>query len=118
MRFLIGFAFLLAAVSATRAAGAGGKYSLWEDFEGGKVCEVVLTAEQTIGGYVFQGNQRCMKVFKFDGEPYAWFIDQEGWATIVDATRKILVRFEPHKDGSFYANRTADRLESLNLTRD
>ena len=121
MRLLTGLA-LSAALFTVATAGPGietlqGTYELWEDFEGGKVCDVVLETERTIGGYVVRGDNRCMKAFKFSGEPHAWFIDREGWATIVDASRKILVRLKPGEDGSFHANRSAHRLENLNLTR-
>lgn len=121
MRPLVSLILAIAMSSATTAAPdiskVKGNYDLWEDFEGGKVCKVVLTSDQTIGGYVFKGDNRCIKVFKFDGDPHAWFIDQKGWLTIVDAARKVLVRLQPLEDGTFHADRSADRLEGVVLSR-
>lgn len=122
MRFSIALVAVLASVAVANASEPyvsklKGKYDLWEDFEGGKVCKVTLAPDATIGGFVFKGDDRCMTTFKFTGDPQSWFVDKEGWLVILDATRKTLARFKPGKDGSFYANRTADGLENLNLTR-
>jgi hypothetical protein len=43
-----------------RQAAEGQPFPL-EDFEGGKVCNVMLTADQTIGDFVFKRDSRCMK---------------------------------------------------------
>jgi hypothetical protein len=122
MRLLSGLVLLLATASTLAAAATDidklkGKYKLWEDFEGGKVCDVTLETEPTIGGHVFKGNERCMKPFKLSGDPSAWFLDQQGSIAIIDATRKVLVRFKRTPDGSYYAVRATEGLENLNLTR-
>lgn len=101
---------------AQDTAAIAGEYSIWEDFEGGTVCPMTLENERTIGGYVLTGDDDCMVPFKLSDDPYAWFVDDEGKLVIIDVTRKVLVRFEPLQDGSFYAQRQAEGLENLNLT--
>lgn len=122
-RLVVAVVLLLAGSVSALAETAGvsglkGNYDIWEDFEGGKVCPIRLEDGTTIGGFALAGDDQCMQTFKFDGDPAAWFVDDEGWLVLIDATRKILVRLAPSTDGSFYANRTADGLESLNLTPD
>jgi hypothetical protein len=123
MRLLVGPVLLVLAGTVCATAEPyveklKGKHELWEDFEGGKVCKVTLGHEPTIGGFAFKGDARCMKAFKFTGDAYAWHVGSDGWLAITDATRRTLVRFKPHKDGSFYADRSADGLDNLNLTRE
>ncbi len=123
MRLLLASVALLTAGAVCAAAEPSvaklkGKHEIWEDFEGGKVCKVTLGDEPTIGGFVLRGDARCMKAFKFAGDAYAWHVGADGWLAITDATRRTLVRFKPHKDGAFYADRAADGLENLNLTRE
>ncbi|WEK50235.1 MAG: AprI/Inh family metalloprotease inhibitor [Candidatus Kaistia colombiensis] len=120
-RLIVAISLLLAGSVSALAETADvstlkGSYSIWEDFEGGKVCPIQLDDGTTIGGFALEGDDQCMQTFKFDGDPAAWFVDDEGWLVLIDATRKILVRLAPSTDGAFYANRTADGLESLNLT--
>jgi hypothetical protein len=107
---------LLANASDDAESKLKGRYEIWEDFEGGTVCKLFLDDEMSIGGNALEGDDQCMQSFKLDGDPNAWFVDDEGKLVLIDAMRRVLVRFEPHSDGSFYANRTADGLESLNLT--
>ena len=120
MKFALSLAILLAGATAAFAqekAPLEGAYEIWEDVEGGRVCQVNLSGERTIGGYVLEGDLPCLQQLDLKGEPFAWLIDNEGWFVIIDATRRILVRFEPSTDGeSFYSNRQADGLESLNMT--
>jgi len=120
MKLALPLAFLLASGAAALAednANLKSAYEVWEDFEGGRVCRVELTDERTIGGNVIGGDVACVRELDLDEEPAAWLIDNEGWFVLIDATRRILVRFEPSPDGvSFYADRRADGLPSLNLT--
>ena len=119
MQLLCIFMFLLASTVSVLADGESkfkGAYDIWEDFEGGKVCKINLGDEPTIGGYALEGDANCFAAFKLDGDPYAWFVDQERRIVIIDATRKILIRFEPVEDGAFYARRTDAGLENINLT--
>ncbi len=104
------------AAAAMNAAPPAGHYEIWEDVEGGAVCELLLEDASSIGGFALAGDNGCMAVFKFSGDPHAWFLDDNGGLAIIDATRKILARFERLADGSFYARRDADGLENLNLT--
>lgn len=93
-----------------------GSYELWEDFEGGTVCPIDLEAEPTIGGYALNTtDEACFGAFKLDGDPYAWYLDGEGGLVLADAARQVLVRLLPVENG-FHADRSADGLESLNLT--
>jgi len=55
-------------------------------------------------------------MFKLTGDPAAWFLDRERWLVLIDATRQVLLRMLPLDDGTFRADRSADGLESLNLT--
>jgi len=121
MRLATCLVFVLAGCTAAIAEdGYAGKlkgaYEIWEDFEGGKVCPLALDDEQSIGGFALEGDDQCMEPFKLTGDPNAWFLDDEGWLVLIDAARQTLVRFRPDEKGGFYADRTADRLESLNLT--
>jgi ABC-type Zn uptake system ZnuABC Zn-binding protein ZnuA len=121
MRMPTAIAMLLASALLAHASDSDGsqykgRYEIWEDFEGGTVCPLVLEDEMSIGGFALQGDDGCMAVFELDGDPHAWFVDAEGWIVLIDATRQILSRFEPQEDGTFYANRTADRRTSLNLS--
>lgn len=118
---LIGAAWLAAGCIALAASGAyaenpKGKFDIWEDFEGGRVCPVTLTDEMAIGGFALEGDEACLGELKLGGDPAAWFIDGEGSFVLIDATRHALVRFKALEDGSFYADRSADGLDNLNLT--
>jgi len=111
--------FLLTSSAGALAAGESnlkGAYDLWEDFEGGKVCNIKLDDEQTIGGFVLEGDEDCFSALKLGGDPYAWFLDSEGQLVVTDATRKVLARFAPVEGGAFYFRRTDAGLESLSLT--
>jgi len=121
MRLIIGVALLVASCIASVASEPyaeklKGKFDIWEDFEGGKVCPVTLTDETSIGGFALEGDESCLAELKLGGDPSAWFIDDAGRFVLIDATRHALVRFEPLEDGSFYANRSAEGLDNLNLT--
>jgi len=103
-------------VHAESPASLAGPYDIWEDFEGGTVCPLTLEDEPAIGGSALSGDDDCMQVFNFAGDPYAWFPDGEGRLVIIDATRRVLVRFDALQDGTFYAIRSDAGLENLNLT--
>jgi hypothetical protein len=106
----------LAVAKDKDVAAIAGPYSIWEDFEGGRVCPITLDAGRTIGGYVLEGDNDCMVPFKLPDDPYAWFVDKDGKLTFIDVTRHILLQFERLADGSFYARREQFGLENLNLT--
>ena len=121
MRLIIGVAFLVASCIASVASEAyaeklKGKFDIWEDFEGGRVCPVTLSDETAIGGFALEGADACLAELKLGGDPAAWFIDGEGSFVLIDATRHALVRFNALEDGSFYADRSAEGLDNLNLT--
>jgi len=92
-----------------------GKWELWEDHEGGTVCPITLANDQAIGGFALMGSEACFRKLKLKGDPYAWFLDPEGSVVLIDATRKVLVRFDALEDGTYYAQRE-EGLENLNLT--
>ena len=104
------------ASAAMNAAPPAGHYEIWEDFEGGAVCQLLLEDAVSIGGFALAGDNDCMAAFKFSDDPHAWFLDDQDRLAIIDATRNVLVRFERLADGSFYARRNAEGLENLNLT--
>jgi hypothetical protein len=113
----VSFIAQLALNSAARANDPIGPFEIWQDFEGGKICDVILTDEVSIGGKGLQVDQTCLEAIDFGGEPLAWHIDDEGWLRFTDALRKFVLRFEPQADGSFYARRVEEQKESLVLSR-
>ena len=120
MRSLIAAALLLAGCSAVQAAPDAsqvkGSYDIWEDFEGGTVCPLTLDDAEAIGGYALEGDDTCMQVFKFAGDPYAWFLDDDSRLVMIDATRQVLARFQPLEDGVFRADRSDEGLEGVVLS--
>lgn len=104
--------------NARDVVAIAGDHAFWEDFEGGTICQVTLENVRTIGGYVLSGDEQCMAAFELSDDPYAWFVDDVGQLVITDVTRKVLLRFEPLENGSFYARRENEGLNNLNLTRD
>ena len=119
---------------ATRMKGA---YHLTEDREGGRSCDVALSNERTIGGYVAQADNACIAVyalpwfcslgdagdaekacaFKPTEDIFAWFLSPEGDVVLIDAARQPLFRLKPVEGGIFYQHRdSAEGLESLALS--
>lgn len=94
-----------------------GPYQIWQDVEGGKICDMILDEEVSIGGQALTTVQSCLNTIDFGGDPIAWHIDDEGWLRFTDAQRKLILRFEPHEDGSYYARRTELQKENLVFSR-
>ncbi len=121
MRSALGLLVLLAGGSPAMAADPDptqlkGKWELWEDHEGGTVCPITLESGQAIGGFALTGSEACFRKLKLRGDPYAWFLDKDGNFILIDATRKMLARFDRLEDGTFYARRGGEGLDNLNLT--
>ena len=93
-----------------------GRFNLWEDFEGGRVCPIELENARTIGGYTFVFDDSCLKALNLP-DAMAWFPAEDGAIVIIDGTRKILVRLAKQDNGDYYAQRQVVGLENLNLTR-
>lgn len=94
-----------------------GHYVLWEDFEGGRMCQISLTDTPTIGGFAATADDACVRQLGIAEDVFAWFIaPDDGWLVLIDATRRILLRLQPQQDGSFYAVRTEMQLPNLMLS--
>lgn len=94
-----------------------GHYVLWEDFEGGWGCEITLTDTPTIGGFAATTDDACLRQLDIPEDVFAWFIaPDDGWLVLIDVTRRILLRLEPHQDGTFYAVRRELQLPNLVLS--
>jgi len=91
-----------------------GHYHLWEDVEGGRVCDVTLEDSRTIGGYAVTADDACVAKLETQGDLFAWFIRDDGAFVFIDATRQPLLTLEALQDGSFYLRRHGQ--QSLNLT--
>lgn len=90
----------------------GDMFGTWEirDLEGGKSCKVVLKRDEVIGGMQIDVDPACPKVFPVMGDIAAWRL-MDGWAIdLVDAERKLRIRFttpdleyvaSPETDGIF-----------------
>lgn len=94
-----------------------GAFSLWEDFEGGTVCSVYLTANRVIGGYGIEYEEPCVRTLEIDGDIAAWFPTEDGYVVMVDATRTAVLRMHKLPDGDYYARRQPEGKANLNLTR-
>lgn len=108
---------LILCSTSSLAQTLNGTYQVAEDFEGGKICDIRLTSEVSIGGQGLEADDKCLETIDFGGEPVAWHIDDEGWLRFTDALRKLIIRFEPQSDGGFYARRVELGKESLSLSR-
>lgn len=96
-----------------------GRYVLWEDFEGGRVCRITLTDQRTIGGYAVTADDACLRELAIPDDVFAWFINADGWLVLIDVTRKPLLRMEPSPSGGdFYAQRSDQQQENLVLSAD
>lgn len=110
-------AAIAASPQALDPASIAGKYHIWEDHEGGRVCDITLEDGEILGGFALQSDEPCFEKLGFEGDPFAWFVDEQtNEIVVIDVTRAALVRFAVVPDGSFYANRVEEGLESLNLT--
>jgi len=121
MKALLAPLLFCAAMSAAHAnpdpaIRLAGDYDLWEDFEGGRVCALTLTGDQTIGGYGAEGDEDCIAHLGLDGDIFAWFVAGDGQLVLIDATRRALLRFNVTGDGIYYANREGTGLENLVLS--
>lgn len=97
-------------------APAPGRYTLWQDGEGGPTCQLRLTPQRTIGGQAIEGAQRCAASLQLAGDPYAWFMDAQGRLVIVDATRQPLLRMERLPDGDYKDRRQGDYVNAVLLS--
>lgn len=61
--------------------------------DGATGCRLTFTKDQTIGGYSVTGAENCATVLPILSETYAWTFNGGGM-DLVDATRKVLARFE------------------------
>jgi len=71
-------------------------YGAWEirDAAGKRRCRVTLLKETGIGGFQIDVAPDCAKAFPVMGDIAAWRVN-EGWSIdLVDALRKVKVRFE------------------------
>lgn len=71
-------------------------YGVWEirDAAGKRRCRVTLLKDTGIGGYQIEVAPGCAKAFPVMDEITAWRVN-EGWSIdLVDALRKVKVRFE------------------------
>lgn len=98
------------------AVGMAGPYHLWEDTEGGTVCDLDLYDTPILGGYGLKIDNACVQKLELDGEMYAWFVDPSDQAlVIIDAARQAIVRL-PHDEGlTYYMQRNATRANGLML---
>jgi hypothetical protein len=74
----------------------GDTFGTWEiiDKSGKKRCRIVLKKEIAIGGYAIDVAPSCAKLFPVMDEIAGWRLMQ-GWTIdLIDATRKIRVRFQ------------------------
>lgn len=93
-----------------------GRFALWEDYEGGTVCNVDLIANRTIGGYDIAYDEACVNSLDIGGDIYAWFPADDGQIVFIDVTRKVLLRMRKDGPEDYYAVRKPLK-ENLNLTR-
>jgi hypothetical protein len=116
---LVGLLGLSSAAQArSPSTPAPGRYTLWQDGEGGPTCQLRLTTHKAIGGQAIEGGQRCAARLKLEGDPYAWFVDAQGRVVILDATRQPLLRMERLADGDYKDRRQGDYVDAVLLTRD
>ena len=94
-----------------------GAFDLWEDYEGGTVCSVYLTANRVIGGYGIDYDPACIARLEIDGDIAAWFPTDDGFIVMIDDTRKALIRMHTLPDGDYYVVRQSEGKANLNLTR-
>lgn len=94
-----------------------GAFDLWEDYEGGTVCSVYLTANRVIGGYGIDYDPDCIARLEIDGDIGAWFPTDDGFIVMIDETRKALLRMHKLPDGDYYVVRRPEGKANLNLTR-
>ncbi|WP_297799385.1 AprI/Inh family metalloprotease inhibitor [uncultured Brevundimonas sp.] len=95
-----------------------GRFALWEDYEGGTVCIVDLTANRTIGGYDIGYDDKCLAQLELGGDVAAWFPADDGTLVMIDATRKVLLRMRKDGVDDYYAVRQPEGKANLNLTRE
>jgi hypothetical protein len=94
-----------------------GTYDLWQDGEGGLSCKITLGDQPTLGGLTVQADQDCAEKLALEGDPYAWFINDEEKLIIIDAARQALLRMETIPDGSYKDRRDGDYVNAVLLTR-
>lgn len=109
----------LSAPAEPFVARVAGDYDLWEDTEGGQVCRITLQRHRVIGGYgVAVQDPDCLQVLELDGDPYAWFIADDGALVVLDAARTVLLRMPPNRGGGgvFYQRRDDQGRRALMLS--
>ena len=94
-----------------------GAFDLWEDYEGGTVCQVYLTANRVIGGYGIDYDPACIETLDVGGDIAAWFPTDDGDIVMIDDTRKSLLRLRKLPQQDYYMVRQTEGKANLNLTR-
>lgn len=93
-----------------------GRYALWQDGEGGRVCKLTLLSARTIGGQALKAQEDCDGRLSLGGDPQAWFVAEQGYVVIIDATRRVLLRMEPLGDGDYRDRRRGDYVDAVILS--
>lgn len=81
--------------------------------EGDPVCGLTLSADETIGGWAVISATDCAGKFPISEDFYAWNRQADGAIGIVDATRKLLLKFSPVGIGGYVAKGPDGQMLSL-----
>ena len=80
--------------------------------DGSKACKVTLSREATIGGLAIDVDPDCAKVFPVMDEVVAWRLYEDWQIVLVDATRKLLIRFST-PDNTYVAAPETDGITTI-----
>lgn len=71
---------------------------------------------RTIGGQALKAQEDCDGRLSLGGDPQAWFVAEQGYVVIIDATRRVLLRMEPLGDGDYRDRRRGDYVDAVILS--
>lgn len=105
---IIGMGLALAALALPAAAldapnDYAGDWTLSGVSEGAAVCDVILTADEAIGGWAVELAADCQDKFKLPEDIAAWTVLQNGGIGFIDPLRHVVLTFGPADIGGYIA---------------
>lgn len=80
-----------------------GDWTLSGVSEGAAVCDVILSADQAIGGWSVQPAADCQDKFPLSGDIAAWTVLSGGAIGFIDPLRHVVLTFRPVPAGGYVA---------------